>query len=76
MWKTLISPKEQTQHILGREPRRDESDKACFMVQGNNSLEITLDSHFDDCASSFDDHDSIDAHALNEELSMFCENLL
>ena len=32
VWNTLISPKEQAQHILEREPRRDESDQACYMV--------------------------------------------
>ena len=47
------------------------------MVQGNDSLEVTLESHLNNCASSFDDHhDNMDAHALNEELSEFCENLL
>ena len=47
------------------------------MVQGNYSLEVTSDSHLDDCASSSNNYDSsMDAHALNEELSEFCENLL
>jgi len=36
-----------------------------------------LGSHLDDCASSSNDHaSSMDAHALNEQLSIFCENLL
>ena len=77
MWNTLTSTKEQAQHILEREPRRDESDQAYFMVQENDSLEVNLDSHLDDCANtSNDEHDSMDAHVLNEELSLFCENLL
>ena len=47
------------------------------MVQGMDSFEVKSDTHLDDCASSSDDHDSsMDAHALNEELSIFCENLL
>ena len=46
------------------------------MVKGNDSLEVTSDTHLDDCANSSNDHDSMDAHALNEELSIFCENLL
>ena len=37
---------------------------------------MTSESHLDDCASSSNDHDSMDAHALNEELSKFCEKLL
>ena len=46
------------------------------MVQGNDSLEINSDTHLDDYASFSNDHDSMDAHVLNEELSLFCENLL
>ena len=47
------------------------------MVQGIDSLEVHSDTHLDDSAtSSNDDHDSMNAHALNEELSLFCENLL
>ena len=47
------------------------------MVQWIDSLEVHSDTHLDDSASSFNDgHDSMDAHALNEELSLFCENLL
>ena len=55
----------------------DESDEAFYMVQGNESLEVHSDTHLDNSASSSnDDHDSMDAHALNEELSLFCENFL
>jgi len=46
------------------------------MVQGNDSLEEISDTHLDDSAGSFNDHDDMDVHALNEELSEFCENLL
>ena len=47
------------------------------MVQGNDSLEVNSETHLDNCAnSSNDDCDSIDADALNEELSIVCENLL
>jgi len=52
---------------LKREPGRDESDQACFMVQGNNSIEVISDTHLDDTASSSNDHDSMDAQALNAE---------
>ena len=45
------------------------------MVQGNDSLEVNSDTQLDDCASSSCD-DIMDADALNEELSIICENLL
>ena len=77
MWNTLISLKEQASNNSERGPIVDEPDQACYMVQGNDSLEINLDSHLDDCASTFnDDHNSADAHMLNKELSLFYEILL
>jgi len=54
----------------------DESNQACYMVQGNESLELSSDSHLNDCARTSNDDNAMDAHVLNEELSMFCENLL
>ena len=45
------------------------------MVQGNDSLEVHSDTQQDNSASSSCD-DYMDAHALNEELSVVCENLL
>ena len=54
---------------------REESDQACFMVQGNDSLEVISKTQLDDSASSSAD-DYIDADVLNEELSIVCENLL
>ena len=45
------------------------------MVQGNDSLEVNSETQLDDSASSSDD-DYVDADALNEELSIVCENLL
>ena len=53
----------------------DESDEACYMVQGNDSLEVHSETQLDDSASSSGD-DFMDVDALNEELSLFCENLL
>ena len=48
------------------------------MVQGNDSLEVQsetqLDSDSFDASSSCDEN--IDAHALNEELSIVCEKLI
>ena len=58
-----------------REPRKDESDQAFFMVQGNDFLEVISDTQLVDSASSSCD-DNMDAHALNEELSILCEDLL
>ena len=45
------------------------------MVQGIDSHEVHSDTHLDDNSSSSCD-DNMDADALNEELSLFCENLL
>ena len=46
------------------------------MVQGNDSLEVQSETQLDcnDCASSSNDY--VDAHALNEELSIVCEKLI
>jgi len=62
---------------LEEESIGDESDQTYYIVQGNDSLEVNSDTNLDDSANSSDDHhDNMDAHALNEELSEFCENLL
>ena len=62
---------------MEKESSEDESEQACYMVQGNDSLEVTSDTHLVNCANSSNDHhDSMDAHIMNEELSIFCENLL
>jgi len=42
--------------------------KRATWSKGNDSLEVNSDSHLDDCTSSLNDHDSVGAHALNEEL--------
>ena len=46
------------------------------MVQGNDSLEVQSKTQLDsfDSSSSCDEH--IDAHVLNEELSIVCEKLI
>ena len=76
VWNTLTSLKEQASNNLGGEHIGDDSDEACYMVQGNDSLKVTSDTHLDDCASSSCSDDYVDADALNEELSIVCENLL
>ena len=70
------SPKLQTSNIVEEESSGDESDQPYYMVLGNDSLEVNSDTHLDDCASSSCSDDYVDADALNEELSLFCENLL
>ena len=47
-----------------------ESDSQCFMVQGNDSLEVQSESQLDSFDSSSSCDDNFDAHALNEELSI------
>ena len=76
MWNTLTSPKEQTTNVLENKSSGDVSDQTCFMVQGNDSLEVNSDTQFVICVSSSNDDNTMNAHALNEELSMFCKNLL
>ena len=75
VWNTLASPKLQTTKYVKEESSEDESKQVCYMVQGNDSLEVNSDTHLDDFASSSND-DYVDADALNEERSIVCENLL
>ena len=74
VWNTLISSKLQTP-IIVEDESSGESEQHCYMVQGNDSLEVHSQTQLDDCASSSGD-DIIDADALNEELSIVCEKLL
>ena len=75
VWNTLTSPKLQTTNYVEKELLVDESEQTCYMVQGNDSLEVNSETHLYDCTSSSED-DIKDAHALNEELSIVRENLL
>ena len=76
VWNTLTS-KLQTTKYVQKESSGEESEQACYMVQGNDALEVHSKTQLDNCASSSnDDHDSIDVDALNEELFIICENLL
>ena len=47
------------------------------MVQRNDSLEVHSEPHLD-CDDSFSSscNENVDAHALNEELSIVCEKLI
>jgi len=39
-----------------RKAIRDESDEACYMVQGIDSIEVHSDTHLDSSSSSCDDN--------------------
>ena len=73
VWNTLTSPKFQLPNQVEKESSGEESDQRCFMIQGNDSLEVHSDTQLDSASSSCDDYD---AHALNEELSIVCEKLI
>jgi len=55
VWNALTSLELQTTNIMEKEFSREESEQACYMVQGNDSLEIHLKTQLDDCASSSGD---------------------
>ena len=75
VWNTLTSLALQTTIYVEEESSGDESDQPYYIVQGKDSLEVNSDTHLDDCTSS-SSNDYVDADALNEELSIVCENLL
>ena len=58
-----------------RRSRRDESEEHCFMVQGNDSLEVHSDTQLDACSNSYC-NDCLEAQAMNDELAKNCENLI
>ena len=43
VWNTLTSLKKQTTHILEKELIGDEYKQTCYMVQENDSLEVSSD---------------------------------
>ena len=45
VWNTLTSPKLQTTNIVEKESSEDESEQACYIVQGNDSLEAVSYTH-------------------------------
>ena len=68
VWNKLTTTTtSELQVQIQEEESSGESDSQCFMVQGNDSLEVHSETHLDndDCASSSCD-ENIDAHALNE----------
>ena len=66
VWNTLTSPALQKTNHVEMESSEDESKQQCYMVQGNDSLEVHSDTQLDSASSSFDDLDSMDVDALNE----------
>ena len=75
VWNILTSPELQTQINKKEKSNGEKSDQRCFMVQGNDSLEVNLETQLNDCASSSGD-DLVDADALNNKLAINCENLI
>ena len=69
-----ISPELQTPINEKEKSSGEESDQRCFMVQGNDSLEVHSDAQLDSASTSCDEY--IDVDALNEELFIVCEKLL
>ena len=69
VWNKLTFSELQMPNIMEDESS-GESEPQCFMVQGNNSLEVYSESQLDcdDASSSCDDF--VDPNALNEELSI------
>ena len=47
VWNTLTSPELQTINYVEKESSGDESDEACYIVQGNDSLEVHSDTQLD-----------------------------
>ena len=64
VWNTLTSSKLQLPIQTEKESSEDESEQRCYMVQGNDSLEVLSNTQLDSASSSFDDLDSMDADAL------------
>ena len=46
----------QTPNIMEKESSGEESDQRCFMVQGNDSLEVHSDTQLDSASSSCDEY--------------------
>ena len=69
----MTSPALQTPKYVEEESSEDESEQACYMIHGNDSLEVQSETQLGDSANSSSD-DYMNADALNEELSIVCEN--
>ena len=56
VWNTLTSLKLQATKYVEEKSSEDESEQACYMVQGNDSLEVNSETQLDDNASSSGDN--------------------
>ena len=56
-----------------RRSRRDMSDERCLMVQGNDSLEVQLETQLDASTSSYC-YGCLEVQTINVELATKCEN--
>jgi len=75
VWNTLTSPAVQMPNIVEVESSGGESEQRCFMLQGNDSLEVYSKTQLDDSFSS-SCNECMDAHASNYELVKGCERLI
>ena len=55
VWSTLTSPALQMTKYVEEESIGGESEQHCYMVQGNDPLEVNSETSLDDCASSSGD---------------------
>jgi len=62
--------------IQPEEESSGESESQCYMIQGNDSLEVQSELQLDSDNASSSCDEIIDPHALNEELSIVCEKLI
>ena len=62
VWNTLTSSKLQTPNIVEKESSGEESKQRCFMVQGNDSLEVYSDTQLDDSSNSSCDDNMMQMH--------------
>jgi len=74
---TTNTSKLQVQIQQEEESSGESEPQQCYMVQGNDSLEVHSEPHLDsDDDASSSSNDIVDPHALNEELSIVCEKLI
>ena len=76
MLTTTTTSKLQLPIQQEEESSGESEPQQCYTVQGNDSLEVHSETHLDDDDDVSSSNDYIDAHALNEELSIVCEKLI
>ena len=73
VWNTLTSSELQSPNIVEDESS-EKSEQHCYMVLGNDSLEVNSETQLDDDDASSCSNEYIDANALNEELLLCVKN--